>query len=63
MDIGYVPKSLSEIEVTGRRPTGKTRKRWTDAMGENCKEFTVIRNWKTWLRAESDGAHLKQVKV
>jgi hypothetical protein len=34
-------------ELSGKKPVGKLRRSWTDAVNEDCKEILNIWNWKT----------------
>jgi hypothetical protein len=36
--------------IGGRRPTGKPRCRWKDAIWENSVYFLQIRNWRATVR-------------
>jgi hypothetical protein len=64
MDGKRIPKRILESNFIGKRPVGKPRKRWINAVEMDSKETLKVRNWKresqdrqVWRR------HLKEVKA
>jgi hypothetical protein len=46
MNKEHIPKKILYITIGGRRPAGKPRNRWIDAVEEDVKKFMGVRNWK-----------------
>jgi hypothetical protein len=64
MDGKSMPKRILESNFIGKRPVGKPRKRWINAVEIDSKEILKLRNWKresedrqVWRR------HLKKAKA
>jgi aldehyde:ferredoxin oxidoreductase len=41
-----IPKRILENNFIGKRPVGKTRKRWINAVETDSREILKVRNWK-----------------
>jgi hypothetical protein len=64
MDEKRIPKRILESNIIGKRPVGKPRKIWVNAMEIDSREILKVRNWKrespdreVWRR------HLKEAKA
>ena len=41
-----IPKKISYATTGGKRPVGRPRNRWIDAVEEDVKKILGVRNWK-----------------
>jgi hypothetical protein len=64
MDEKRIPKRVLKSNITGKRPVGKQRKRWVNAVEIDSRVILKLRNWRgesldrqIWRR------HLKEAKA
>jgi hypothetical protein len=64
MDGKCIIKITVEENIIGKRPVGKPRKRWVNAMETDSREILNARNWKReYLGRQVWRRHLKKVKA
>jgi hypothetical protein len=46
VDENRIEKRIPESNIIGKRPGGKTRERWVNAIDTESKEILKVSNWK-----------------
>jgi hypothetical protein len=52
----WVPKKPLKGYIEGRRPVGRPRRRWLDAVDRDVKRMLKCRNWKRLAETEMPGS-------
>jgi hypothetical protein len=46
MDSTLIPRKILYNTIGGKRPVGKPKRRWTEAVEDDSKKILGTRNWK-----------------
>jgi hypothetical protein len=46
IDSTHIPKKILHNTIGGKRPVGKPKRRWTEAIGEESEKILGIEKWK-----------------
>jgi hypothetical protein len=46
LDSRHIPRKMLHYRTGSKRPVGKPKRSWTEAVEEDCKKILDIRNWK-----------------
>ena len=59
-----IPQKLLYTRIHGKRPVGRPRRRWEDAVDEDAREILKVRSWRRMAADRGEwGEKLKEARA